>query len=95
MQDMGRTVRTFRDAIRIEESRWKDFRRTMRPSQREFLDRVFDHGRRLADAGTMIVTPRVMEVVLLSSVVEMLRDLDEIKNRLSALEKKIEETLSG
>jgi len=95
MQDMGRTVRTFRDAIRIEESRWKDFRRTMRPSQREFLDRVFDHGRSLADAGTMIVTPRVMELVLLSSVVEMLRDLDEIKNRLSALEKKSEETLAG
>ena len=32
---MGRTVRTFRDGVRIEESRWKDFRRTLRPSQRE------------------------------------------------------------
>ena len=88
---MGRTVRTFRDAIRIEEARWKDYRRTMRPSQREFLDRVFDHGRSLADAGTMIVTPRVMEVVLLSSMVEMIRELDEIKERLEVLEKRLEE----
>ncbi len=88
---MGRTVRTFRDAIRIEEARWKDYRRTMRPSQREFLDRVFDHGRSLADAGTMIVTPRVMEVVLLSSMVEMIRELDEIKERLGVLETRLEE----
>jgi hypothetical protein len=87
---MGRTVRTFRDAIGIEESKWKGFRRTMRPSQRQFLDQVFDHGRGLADAGTMIVTPRVMEVVLLSSVIEMLKELDEIKERLSALEKIVE-----
>ena len=89
---MGRTVRTFRDAIRIEEARWKDYRRTMRPSQREFLDRVFDHGRSLADAGTMIVTPRVMEVVLLSSMIETIRELEEIKERLEALEKRLEET---
>lgn len=89
---MGRTVRTFRDAIRIEESKWKDFRRTMRPSQRKFLDSVFDHGRGLADAGTMIVTPRVMEVILLSSVIEILKNLDDIKAQLSALERKVEET---
>jgi hypothetical protein len=91
MQDMGRTVRTFRDAVRIEEDRWKGFRRTLRPGHREFLDHIFDYGRGLADAGTMVVTPRVMEVILLSAILEMLKELDSIGERLSTLEEKFEE----
>jgi hypothetical protein len=56
---MGRTVRTFRDAIRIEEARWKEFRRTLRPAQREVFDRIFDHARSLADAGIDAIEERV------------------------------------
>ncbi|MHA1768966.1 MAG: hypothetical protein ACTSV3_03845 [Candidatus Thorarchaeota archaeon] len=89
---MGRTVRTFRDAIRIEERRWKGFRRTLRPDRRDLLDRVFDYGRGLADAGTMVVSPRVMETVLLSAVLEILNELDDISRRLSDIEGRLEET---
>ena len=88
---MGRTVRTYRDAIRIEETRWKEFRRTLRPSQRERFDRIFDYARGFADAGTMMVTPRIIEVILLSSILEMLGEIDEIKRRVQGLEEKIEE----
>ena len=89
---MGRTVRTYRDAVRIEEGRWKDFRRTLRPSQREHFDRIFDYARGFADAGTMMVTPRIIEVILLSAIMEMLSEIDEIKGRVQVLEKKLEET---
>ena len=89
---MGRTVRTYRDAVRIEEERWKDFRRTLRPFQRDCFDRIFDYARGFADAGTMMVTPRIIEVILLSAILEMLGELDEIKGRIQVLEKKIEET---
>lgn len=89
---MGRTVRTYRDAIRIEEARWKEFRRTLRPSQRERFDRIFDYARGFADAGTMMVTPRVIEVILLSAILEMLGEIDEIKGRVKVLEENSEET---
>ncbi|NHI88435.1 MAG: hypothetical protein EAX87_02860 [Candidatus Thorarchaeota archaeon] len=89
---MGRTVRTYRDGVRIEEERWKDFRRTLRPSQRDRFDRIFDYARGFADAGTMMVTPRIIEVILLSALLEMLGELDEIRERVQVLEKKIEET---
>ena len=89
---MGRTVRTFRDGIRIEEARWKKFRRTLRPSQRERFDRIFDYARGYADAGTMIVTPRIVEVILLSAILEMLGELDEITKRVEVLEQRLEET---
>ncbi len=88
---MGRTVRTYRDALRIEEARWKEFRRTLRPSQREQFDRIFDYARGFADAGTMMVTPRIIEVVLLSAILEMLGEIDEIKGRIQVLKQKIEE----
>ena len=89
---MGRTVRTYRDAVRIEEGRWKDFRRTLRPSQRERFDRIFDYARGFADAGTMMVTPRIIEVILLSAIMEMLGELEDINERIQVLEQKIEET---
>jgi hypothetical protein len=91
MRPVGRTVRTYRDAIRIEEARWKEFRRTLRPSQRERFDRIFDYARGFGDAGTMMVTPRIIEVILLSSILEMLGEMEEIKRRVQGLEEKIEE----
>jgi hypothetical protein len=92
---MGRTARTFRDAVNIEESRWKDFRRTLRPSQRELMDRLFDSARMCADAGTMMTTPRITEVVLLSSLIEALGELDHLRKRLSDLEERAKETGYG
>jgi len=89
MKTMGRTVRTYRDAVRIEEARWKDFRRTLRPFQRERFDRIFDYARGYADAGTMMVTPRIIEVILLSAILEMLGELDDIRERVQVLEEKI------
>ncbi|MGY5872166.1 MAG: hypothetical protein RTV72_07985 [Candidatus Thorarchaeota archaeon] len=89
---MGRTVRTFRDGIRIEEARWKEFRRTLRPSQRERFDRIFNYARGYADAGTMIVTPRIVEVILLSAILEMLGEIDDITQRVKTLEQRFEET---
>lgn len=89
---MGRTVRTFRDGVRIEEARWKEFRRTLRPPQREQFDQIFDAARTFADAGTMMVTPRVLEVVLLSAILEMHGELEDIQRRVKILEQHIEET---
>ncbi len=89
---MGRTVRTFRDAIRIEEARWKEFRRTLRPAQREVFDKIFDHARSLADAGTMIPTPRITEVIFLSAILRIQEEIDSIGKRVQALEKLPEES---
>lgn len=89
---MGRTVRTFRDAIRIEEARWKEFRRTLRPAQREAFDKIFDHARSLADAGTMVPTPRITEVIFLSAILRIQEEIDSIGKRVEALEQRQEES---
>ena len=89
---MGRTIRTFRDAVDSEEGRWKDFRRTLRRGQREYLDRVFDCARRRADAGTMIATPRISDVVFLSAMMELLEENDRLNGRIAELEQRVEGT---
>ncbi len=85
---MGRTARTFRNAVDIEQARWKPFRRTLKPTQRENLDLVFDYARTCADAGTMLATPRVTEVVLISTIIEMLQELQDLREKIIALEAK-------
>jgi len=55
----------------------------------------FDYAREYADAGTMIVTPRVMEVALVSTVVELLKEVGELQGRLNELEKGVQEKGTG
>lgn len=78
--DMGRTIRTFRNAIDSEEERWRNYRRTLRPVQREYFDQIFEYARRCADAGSMITTPRVTEVVLISAMIEILGEMDALRD---------------
>ncbi|MDF1540268.1 MAG: hypothetical protein P1Q69_15345 [Candidatus Thorarchaeota archaeon] len=85
---MGRTARTFRNAVDIEEARWKPFKRTLKPPQRENFDRIFDYARTCADAGTMMTTPRVTEVVLISTIIEMLQELQDLREKVAQFEEK-------
>ena len=86
---MGRTARTFRDAIRIERNRWDGFRRTLKPEDRERLDRVFEAALAHGDAGTMIATPRISEVALFATMMDLLKQNDELRSRVAALEDRL------
>ncbi len=88
VSQVGRTVRTFRDAIDIEEAKWKPFRRTLKPAYRENLSKIFEYARSCVDAGTMISTPRITEVVLVATMIEMLQELKELKEQVKHLEGK-------
>ena len=40
----------------------------------------------------MIVTPRILEVILLSAILEMLGEIEDIQTRVQVLEQRLEET---
>ncbi|TXT57556.1 MAG: hypothetical protein BAJATHORv1_10258 [Candidatus Thorarchaeota archaeon] len=88
---MGRTVRTFRDAVDYEEKKWMGFRRTLGKKHRNNVDTIFDSARKMADAGTMIVTPRTMEVILFSAILEILERFEIIEEKIESLEGRIKE----
>jgi len=83
---MGRTVRTFRDAVEREEQRWRNFRRALPPSERDILDGLFDSAREHADAATMVVAPRPIEVVLISALIDLIETVTDLKDRIRRLE---------
>ncbi|MHA1772109.1 MAG: DUF3086 domain-containing protein [Candidatus Thorarchaeota archaeon] len=83
---MGRTIRTFRDAINTEAQRWSHFKRTLRPEERELLEQLFDSARSRGDAGTMMPT-RTTEIILVSAMIDILRSLKDMESRLTRLEK--------
>jgi len=80
---MGRTIRTFREAVDIESEKWKTFRRQLRPDDRERLDKIFDYARMHADSGTVISIPHKIDVVFMSVLIEMQRRIDKLELLLS------------
>ncbi len=84
----GRTVRTFREAIDIEEQRWKQVRQTLRPWDREALDWIFNAARQHGDAGTMCTSPRMIEVTMLFALIEIVKRLDVVEKKPSVLLRK-------
>ncbi len=73
---MGRTIRTFREAVDIESVKWKNFRRQLKPDERKRLDKIFDCARMHADSGTVISIPHKIDVVFMSVLIEMQRGID-------------------
>jgi len=89
---VGRTVRTFRNAVDADEARWKDFKRTLRPREREHFGRIFDYARKCADAGTMLATPRITEVIILSALTELIGEIEELRKEFVHLRVRLEAT---
>jgi len=77
---MGRTIRTFREAVDIESAQWKTFRRQLKPDDRERLDKIFDYAWMHADSGTVISIPHKSDMVLMSVLIEMQRRIDELES---------------
>ena len=79
---MGRTIRTFREAVDIESAKWKIFCRQLKPDDRERLDKIFDYARMHADSGTVISIPHKIDVVFMSVLIEMQKRIDDLESTL-------------
>ncbi|MGY5852110.1 MAG: hypothetical protein RTU92_00930 [Candidatus Thorarchaeota archaeon] len=84
---MGRTVRTFRDAVRVELDKWRDFHRTLRPRDRERFTELFESALNRGAAGTMIATPRTLDPIVLCAMLDMMRRIEELEQELSKFKK--------
>ena len=76
---MGRTVPTHRMAVDMTEKKFKEFRRALRPLDRERLDKIFDYAREHGDAGTMVNVPNKIDVVLISAMLELVGRIEDLE----------------
>ncbi|MFQ5833945.1 MAG: hypothetical protein ACE5H4_14660 [Candidatus Thorarchaeota archaeon] len=77
---MGRTIPTFRKAIRIEEAKWKNFRRQLTAEEKARLDKVFEYARKFGDAGTMFARPHTPDAVYMCALLGLMERIEEMED---------------
>lgn len=88
---MGRTNPTYRDAIRGLEGRWDDFKRALRHRDQPRFERLFEYARAHADAGGYLNHNEPLFPILVSVDLEQETRLDDLENRIAALEAELKE----
>ncbi|WP_277554072.1 hypothetical protein [Halobaculum limi] len=88
---MGRTNPTFRDLLSRMEDEWSDFRRALRRRHQPLFDRLFTYAREHADAASNLNHPDRLAPVLMSISIEQEARIDDLEERVAALEAHVEE----
>jgi len=83
---MGRTNPTFRDALRVIEDRWQEYRRALRRHDQPRFDRLFAYAREHADASGLLNHQHPLLPTLVSIDLEQESRLDAHEKRLDELE---------
>ena len=72
---MGRTVPSFRLALEEELRKWSEFRRGLRAEEQKILDELLNDVRKHADAGSLVCSPTISEIVMMSILIELKKQL--------------------
>jgi hypothetical protein len=83
---MGRTVTPFSIVLSQEEARLKKFRRALRTEDRTHFDELFEYARRNTQAAVQAAAPEPMESLILLMLLEMLKEIQALKARITELE---------
>lgn len=72
---MGRTVPSFRVALEEELRKWSEFRRGLRTEEQKILDELLNDVRKHTDAGSLVCSPTISEIVTMSILIELKKQL--------------------
>ncbi len=86
---MGRTVPSYRQALKREIEKWKGFRKGLRNKDAEAFDCMMNACRNFASAGSMATRPILLEAMFMSILLQQEKDLMEIREKLDSLEKRL------
>lgn len=79
---MGRTLPTSRDLLDGLEFEWRDYRRGLTDQEQGRFDALWQKARRHASAMSNQAPLDPMQAVLLGILLEMQREIDELRRRL-------------
>ena len=82
MQQMGRTIPSFRLAQMHEECEWKDFRKALPKSERKSFDAMFDLSRLYISACSYATKPIRIQPIFMAIVFHHYKQLTEIAKSL-------------
>jgi hypothetical protein len=78
---MGRTVPTYRLHLESILDRWTDYRRALREKDRELFDCMLEKARMHSSAASFCAHLDPVELAMLSMLLEMQREIEEIKKQ--------------
>ena len=67
---------------------WKDFKRALRPEERDIFNKLMNFARIHADAGSMSARPMLSEILFMSFAIEQEKKIEILEKKISELEKK-------
>lgn len=85
----GRTVPSFRPALEHEIESWKEFKRALRPEEKQVFNKLMNFARVHADAGSLAARPMLSEVLFISFAIEQEKKIELLETKLQELEEKI------
>jgi glucose-6-phosphate-specific signal transduction histidine kinase len=62
-------------ALEQELQKWKEFRRGLRIEEQTILDELLNNVRKHADAGSLVCSPTISEIVFMSIAIELMKQL--------------------
>lgn len=84
---MGRTVPAFRPALEYEIKSWEEFRRGLKPEEREIFDTMINYARIHADAGSLAARPELTQVIFMSMLIEQQKEIKKLQEQVNELRK--------
>ena len=85
---MGRTITPFSLVLSEQEKRLGKFRRALRAEDRKHFDALFEFARLNPQASVQAAAPEPMESAFLLMLIEMRKEIEVLKARISELEEK-------
>jgi len=85
---VGRTVLTYRTVLETLIGDWQGFQKALRKEDQAAFDRLMDKARGLASAAGYDPRLDPMESVVMSILVELEREIEELRKKVEELEKR-------
>ena len=82
---MGRTVPSFHRVIERFRLQWSDFRRALRAEDKAAFDKLMDSFRAHADAGSLVNTPNLVAVFLMSVLIDLRQEIDQLSAKIQRI----------
>jgi hypothetical protein len=82
---MGRTIPSFRIALKMEQSDWKLFRAFLDKSKRKKFDRMFDVPRLYISCCGAATNPILIQPIMMSMIFHHFKQLDRLVERVEKL----------
>ncbi|MHA1300865.1 MAG: hypothetical protein ACTSO9_15715 [Candidatus Helarchaeota archaeon] len=89
---MGRTIPTFRMILEHEIASWAEYRRALRPNEQKIFDKLMNAARSRADAGGYISRPLVSEVLFISIIIDLQKQIQKLTDELQNLINEVKKT---